>query len=190
MNRKEKIGVSALALSLLCVSLLAVGLYVNQGQLYERYLSEHSGLDSEVKTVSGHLTVLVLREGETDWQLAWSEHNVITNAGKNQIRDQIGGTAGAAFDYIAIGTGSGGGVSSTALVTEFTRQQGTYAEPVDYNWTITYTFGAGTFSGTTITEAGCLNAAASGTLLNYQDFTGITLQSGDSLQVQFEFMVS
>jgi hypothetical protein len=154
-------------------------------------LQEGIGLNKQNEpTIHGHLKVLVMRGGESTFTLAWSEHNVITNAGRNQIRDQIGGTAGNAFDYIAIGSGSGGDASSTTLVTEEFRAQGTYAEPTDYNWTITYTWTAGTFSGETITEAGCLNAAAAGILLNYQDFTGITLSASDSLQVQFEFMVT
>jgi len=136
------------------------------------------------------MTVWVMRGDSQQWQLAWSEHNVITNVGKDAIRDQIGGTATGAFHHLAIGTGSGGGVGSTTLVTEFARAEGTYAEPVSYNFTITYTWIAGSFSGQTITEAGCLNLASGGILLNYQDFTGITLTAADSLQVEFEFMIS
>jgi hypothetical protein len=100
-----------------------------------------------------------------------------------------------AFRYINIGTGSGGGASSTNLTTLFDCQVGTFAEVsgVVGNWTLTYTWTAGAFSGETITEAGVSDIAlsdGSAIILNYQDFTGITLQSTDSLQVQFMFQVS
>jgi hypothetical protein len=135
--------------------------------------------------------VYVMRGGESTFTLAWSEHNFLTDEGRLYICDQIGGTSGTAADYIAVGTGTGGGVGDTDLQTQFsTRQQGTFAEPVAYNWTITTTFAAGFFDGEVITEAACFDAAAVGNMLNYQDFSGITLSAADSLQVQFEFIVT
>ena len=131
----------------------------------------------------------VMREGESSFSLAHAEHNVITNAGRTALRPYIGQTPGNPFNYIGIGTGTGGGVGSTDLVTPFLRAQGTYATPSAYNFTITYTWVAGTFSGQTITEAALFNAATGPTMFNYQSFTGITLQSGDSLQVQFNVQV-
>ncbi|MHC4544160.1 MAG: hypothetical protein ACYTDW_06120 [Planctomycetota bacterium] len=117
-------------------------------------------------------------------------HNVITNAARTALRGHIGDTAVAVWDYLAIGTGSGGGVGSTTLVTETHRDQGTYATVGSYNFTIDYTWGAGNFSGQTITECGVLNAAAAGTLLNYDDsFSRGPLQSTDSLQVTVNFQV-
>lgn len=116
-------------------------------------------------------------------------HNVITNAGRIALRGHIGDTTVAIWDYIAIGTGSGGGVGSTTLVTEVFRSQGTYATAGSYNFTITYEWAAGTFSGEIITEAGVLNAAAAGTLLNYDDSFSRTLQSTDSLEVVVNFQV-
>ena len=188
MNRKEKIVTSLLVVALVAsFGIMAM----QQGQLYELSLQEPFDVEGEATPVKGHLTVSVLREGETVWEVYWSEHNVITNEGKLYICDQIGGTYGTAADYIGVGTGTGGGVGDTDLQTQFsTRQQGTFAEPVAYNWTITTTFAAGFFAGETITEAACFDAATTGNMLNYQDFTGITLQAGDSLQVQFEFQVS
>jgi len=116
-------------------------------------------------------------------------HNVITNAGRTALRGHIGDTAVAVWDYIAIGTGSGGGVGSTTLVTEIFRAQGTYATAGSYNFTVTYEWAAGTFSGQTVTECGVLNAAAAGTLLNYDDSFSRTLQSTDSLEVVVNFQV-
>jgi len=117
-------------------------------------------------------------------------HNVITNAARTALRGHIGDTAVAVWDYIAIGTGSGGDATSTTLVTEYDRDQGTYATVGSYNFTIDFTWGPGNFSGQTITECGVLNAAAAGTLLNYDDsFSRGPLQSTDSLQVTVNFQV-
>lgn len=113
-----------------------------------------------------------------------SHQNVITNAVRSALRGHIGDTALAVWDYIAIGTGTGGGAGSTALETEYSRYQGTYATVGSYNFTITFTWTAGNFSGQTITEYGLLNAAAAGTLFNYNDdFSRGPLGVDDSLQV-------
>lgn len=117
-------------------------------------------------------------------------HNVITNAGRTALRGHIGDTAVAVWDYLAIGTGTGGGVGSTTLETEYDRDQGTYATVGSYNFTITFSWGAGNFSGQTITECGVFNAAAAGTLLNYDDsFSRGPLQSTDTLEVTVNFQV-
>ena len=108
-------------------------------------------------------------------------HNVITNAARSALRGHIGDSTLAVWNYIAIGTGSGGGVGSTTLVTEFDRQQGVYATVGSYNFTITYTWGAGNFSGETITEYGTFNDASAGTMLNYDDsFSRGPLLASDS----------
>jgi len=119
-----------------------------------------------------------------------AHHNVITNAGRTALRGHIGDTTVAVWDYIAIGTGTGGGVGSTTLQTEYDRDQGTYGTAGSYNFTITFEWGAGNFSGQTITECGVFNAAAAGTLLNYDDgFSRGPLQSTDSLEVIVNFQV-
>jgi len=56
-----------------------------------------------------------------------AHHNVITNAGRTALRGHIGDTTVAVWDYIAIGTSTGGGVASTTLESEYDRDQGTYA---------------------------------------------------------------
>lgn len=116
-------------------------------------------------------------------------HNVITDAGRSALRGHIGDTALAVWDYIAIGTGSGGGTGSTTLETEVFRAQGTYATVDSFNFTITYEWAAGTFSGEIITETGVLNAAAAGDLLNYDDNFSRELQDTDSLEVIVNFQV-
>ena len=169
--------------------LLGVTALVAAGQ-HARILELKDQLESD-STGEWGATVYwgIMREGESSFSLAYQEHNVITNAGRTALRPYIGQTPGNPFNYIGIGTGTGGGVGSTDLVTPFLRAQGTYATPSAYNFTITYTWVAGTFSGQTITEAALFNAASGPTMFNYQSFTGITLQSGDSLQVQFNVQV-
>lgn len=129
----------------------------------------------------------VYRDGELISRQVY--HNVITDAGRTALRGHIGDTTVAVWDYIAIGTGTGGGTGSTTLETEFDRQQGTYATAGSFNFTITYEWPATSFDGDTITETGVLNAAAAGTLLNYDDSFSRTLELTDSLEVIVNFQV-
>ena len=139
--------------------------------------------------VSGRVTVYVIRNDVKDFWFA--SDNVITNVGRNLARDQIGGTPIAVFDYVEVGTGSGGGASSTALVTPFsTRQQGTYTDVTDYEWEITTTFAAGFFDGEDITEFGCFNAASGPSLFSYVSDAGRVLTAADSLQVIWEYTIT
>ena len=139
--------------------------------------------------VDGRVTVYVIRDGVKDFWFA--SDNVITNVGRNLARDQIGGTPIAVFDYVQVGTGTGGGVTSTDLVTPFsTRQQGTYTDVTDYEWEITTTFAAGFFDGEDITEFGCFNAASGVSLFSYVSDAGRVLTAADSLQVIWEYSIT
>lgn len=139
----------------------------------------------------GHLTVLIDYGNTGHFVVVLSTDNVITNTGKNLARDQIGGTTSTTFQYLQTGTGTGGGAGSNDLVTPFgARQLGSYAEPVDYNWTITTTFAAGYYDGETITEFGCFNAVSSGDMWSYFEDAGRVVTSADSLQVVWEYMIS
>lgn len=140
-------------------------------------------------TVSGHVTVYVIRDDVKEFWFA--SDNVITNVGRNLARDQIGGTPIAVFDYVQVGTGTGGGVASTDLVTPFsTRQQGSYTDVTDYEWEITTTFTAGFFDGEDITEFGCFNAASGPSLFSYVSDAGRVLTAADSLQVIWEYTIT
>lgn len=139
--------------------------------------------------VSGRVTVYVIRDDVKEFWFA--SDNVITNVGRNLARDQIGGTPIAVFDYVEVGTGTGGGVGSTALVTPFsTRQQGAYTDVTDYEWEITTTFAAGFFDGEDITEFGCFNAASGPSLFSYVSDAGRVLTAADSLQVIWEYTIT
>ena len=183
MNRKT-ILVSAFMVVLLVGTFGATMYNLGSSNTKPLYLQE--GLESGDGDFEGYMTFTVVKE-DGSRIIAWEGHNAITTAGLNAIREQISGTQTADFDYIAIGTGTGG---TTALNAEIFRQQGTYAAGATGVFTITEVFTAGTFSGQVVTEAGCLNAASTGILLNYQTFTGITLTVTDSLEVEFEFTIS
>lgn len=195
-NRKNVLLVAGFAI-LLVATLFTAGLILGYGEvMYQKGLSE--GIDINKEDVPFEATVYWYKNDV----LVWAEHNVITNVGLNYTRhllcDQTWVNNNAttnAFRWMAIGTGSGGGASSTNLTTLFDSQIATFAEVggVSGNFTMTYTWAAGSFSGQTITEAGMFDIAASNAaaiMLNYQDFTGIVLQSTDSLQLQFMFQIS
>lgn len=117
-------------------------------------------------------------------------HNLITNAGRSALRGHIADSTVNVWNYLAIGTSTGGDATSTTLVAEYSRYQAVYATVGSYNFTLTFTWTAGNFSGQTVTEYGVLNAAAAGTLLSYDDnFSRGPLQSTDSLQVTANFQV-
>lgn len=117
-------------------------------------------------------------------------HNVITNAARSALRGHIADSTLAVWNYLAIGTGTGGDATSTTLVTEYSRYQGTYTTVGSYNFTISFTWTAGNFSGQTITEIGVFNDATAGTMLNYDDsYSRGPLLATDSLQVTANFQV-
>ena len=119
-----------------------------------------------------------------------SHHNVITNAARSALRGHIGDSTVAVWNYLAIGTGSGGDATSTTLVTEYSRYQGTYATVGSYNFTISFTWTAGNFSGQTITEYGVFNDPSTGTMLDYNDdYSRGPLLASDELQVVVNFQV-
>lgn len=118
--------------------------------------------------------------------------NLITNAGMAGVASRINGAgAEAAFTYIAIGTGTvAAAVTDTTLGTEITTGGGERASATASRQTTdvtndtsrllhTFTFTA-SFA---VTEAGALNAASAGVLLNRQVFSAVNVVSGDSLQI-------
>lgn len=182
MNKKETV----IGLALVAMLLTTVGfMLVKDAEILS--LKEQIGAgDGERGDIGAWMTFTVIRQDGSSY-IAWEGHNAMTSLGLDYICSQVSGTQAADMDYIAIGEGTGG---TTALNNEFDRQQGSYTKGSTGVFTIDYTWAAGSFSAETITEAGVLNAAASGTLFNYQTFTGISLTSTDSLAVEFEFTFS
>lgn len=186
--RKKELGIGLVLIFLLIGT---IGFMVNQQAEINRLRLEIEDIipfsDQEDRKWGATIYFIVRRAGVI---LAMESYdNVITNAGRTALRGHIGDTAVAVWDYIAIGNQTGGGVGSTTLENETHRAQGVYAPVGSYNFTITYEWGAGNFTGYAITECGVLNAAAAGTLLNYDDNFSRTLEITDSLEVIVNFQV-
>lgn len=118
---------------------------------------------------------------------------VVTNVGKGIITNRIKGS-GTEPNYIAWGTGAGtAAIADTALFTESTesRVAGTSTQQTTTTTNDTYqVLGTMTAAGArTITNAGLFDASTSGNLFMKGDFTGVALNTGDSIaftmKVQF-----
>lgn len=125
--------------------------------------------------------------------------NLVTSAGKAAIASRINGAgAEAAFTYIAIGTGTvAAAIGDTTLGAEITTGGGARASATASRTTTTVTNDTATLvhtftfsSSFAITEAGALNAASAGTLLNRQVFSAVNVVSSDTLQVTIDAAVS
>lgn len=132
----------------------------------------------------GKLTII--KNGET----VTTVENLITNVGfaemSGLLLTDIGGTA---FDYIAIGIGTtAAAVTDTTLETESMRVSGTGTQTttsvtndtahLECTFNITSTLA--------ITEAGMLNAASSGDLLNHQIFSAVNVVNTDTLIIKWD----
>lgn len=178
---------------IVCIVAVAGAFSFWAGTFHGIYVSDTLGLNEpNSRDIRVYDNVKVFVNG----MLVYEGHNQIQNDGRTTICHYLAEQAWVnsnattnAWHWIAIGTGSGQGVSANTLATEFDRQIGTDAYPSAYNFTITYTWTAGAFDGDTISECGLFNAASGGIMFNYHDFTGITLQTTDSLQVQIEVQV-
>lgn len=125
--------------------------------------------------------------------------NLVTNTGLAGIASRINGSgAEAAFTYIAIGTGTtAAAAGDTALETEITTGGGARAAATASRTTTTQTNDTATLVHTftftasfAVTEAGALNAASAGVLVNHQVFTAVNVVSSDTLQVTIDLAVS
>lgn len=110
---------------------------------------------------------------------------VVTNAGKGIITNRLKG-AGTEPNYVAWGTGAGtAAITDTTLFTESTeaRVAGTSTQQTTTTTNDTYQVVATmTAAGArTITNAGLFDASTSGNLFLKGDFTGVALNTGDSI---------
>ena len=118
---------------------------------------------------------------------------VLANTGKAVITNRIKG-AGTEPNYVAWGTGAGtSSATDTTLFTETgTRTAGTSTQQTTSTTNDTYqvvgTMTAG--STLTITNAGLFDASTSGNLFVKGDFTGVALNSGDSIQFTIKVQFS
>ena len=119
--------------------------------------------------------------------------NLIVNAGFSFIAQSVGLSSGrpSVMSHIAVGTGTTAAASAnTALVTELARKAATFSHTVGTKvFQFEATFNAGEATGA-ITEAGVLNAASAGTMLDRVVFAVINKGADDTLTQRFTFTMS
>jgi len=120
---------------------------------------------------------------------------VLTNTGKEIVTKRLRGELGYPEPvYVAWGTGSGSSsVTDTTLFSEApeARVAGTSSTVTTTTTNDTYQV-VGTLTASanrTITNAGLFDAASGGRLFIKGDFSGISLQTGDSIQFTFRWQL-
>lgn len=118
---------------------------------------------------------------------------LMVNGGKAVVTNRIKGS-GTEPNYVAWGTGAGTtAATDTTLFSETgSRVAGTSTQQTtsttDDTYQVVGTLTAG--SSLTITNAGLFDASSSGNLFVKGDFTGLALNSGDSIQFTFKTQFS
>jgi len=119
---------------------------------------------------------------------------LLVNTGKAIVTNYLNGGAATQPKYVAWGTGAGTtAATDTTLFTEVTpRTTGTTSQVTTSTTNDTYqVVGTQTAATTeTITNAGLFDASTSGNLFVKGDFTGVPLNSGDSIQFTFKVQFS
>jgi hypothetical protein len=176
-----------------------------------------SNQTAEAFPVHGYVTVSVIRDGSVIYH--HEDHNLITTAGLDFIREQIGQTSGSGqidtngANFIGLTTNSkaphisdtclsttDGGTTSAEITTGgLGRSQGTYAEVSTNQFTITKTFTASA-THTSVQRAGLFTAAVGGadtcaggddgTMMAENTFTSVSLASGDQLTITWTITLS
>jgi hypothetical protein len=110
--------------------------------------------------------------------------NTITNAGKTRVAQLMCGVSTTPFRYIGIGSGT---ASDSGLGSPIAYQQADVNAPTTYaRWTTTFTMS----SNATVTEAVLCDSSTGGTVLSYQNFTGISMVAGEQLTIEWTITVS
>jgi len=125
-------------------------------------------------------------------------NNTVMNVGKAQVAglmltDLGTGSVGAAFDYLAIGTGTTApNATQTALIGEKYRIAGTGSRTTTNvaNDTARLTGNFAITASITASEIGALNSASSGVMLARTTFSGISAVSGNTIQAGYDIIVS
>lgn len=121
--------------------------------------------------------------------------DVVTTAGKAAVVERMGGLAStAAFTYLALGTlGTTAVEADTALGAEIVDSglERALITPTNTTSNILEFVNTWTASGTKILrECGVFNHASAGTMLAHSDFSDITVDAGDSIQITYRVTVS
>ena len=130
--------------------------------------------------LEGSLIVQLVRNGRIVEER--KADNTIVTVGKNLVATLVSGS-GTAYTHMAIGTGTtAAAVGDTTLVTETGRVVFTSSAVTTNAIAYVGDFPAGTGTGS-ITEAGILNAASAGTLLNRTTFSAVNKTASDALKI-------
>ena len=119
---------------------------------------------------------------------------LLVNTGKAIVTNYLNGGAATQPKYVAWGTGAGTtAATDTTLFTEVTpRVSGTTSQVTTSTTNDTFQVVGTQTAGTTetITNAGLFDASTSGNLFVKGDFTGVPLNTGDSIQFTFKVQFS
>jgi len=135
---------------------------------------------------------LILEKANGEKEITHKD-NLIVDVGFDFIADAIGnaGARPAAMGWIAIGSDATAAANgNTALIAEITRLAATYAHTAGTKvFSFSATFNPGTGTGA-ITEAGVINAAAAGIMLDRVVFPVVNKGADDTLTAVFTFTMS
>lgn len=184
MNKKDK----AIGFLLVCMIVGLTGVIVfQQYQMNHLQINEQIPIN-EIRDWGATVYMTVYRDGAVLSEE--SHHNLIPDAARSALRGHIADSALAVWNYLAIGTSTGGGTGSTTLENEFLRAVAEYAIVGSFNFSLTFTWTEGNFSGQTVTEYGVFNDPSTGTILSYDDnFSRGPLTADDTLQVTAMFQI-
>lgn len=146
---------------------------------------------NEIIKVTGELRLTAYRDGKVLFDRFLK--NTITTVGKAHIADQMSDQGDTVMSHLAVGTGTGGGASSTTLQTELYRKvlasitQGSAGNANKVTYSVTINAGEGTGA---LTEYGIFNDATAGTILAYREDSVYNKLSTDSLVVNWTITYS
>ena len=144
---------------------------------------------TESVNVKGNLEVILL--DETGKQKDYRKvNNLVVAVGKDVIASRLVGNSLAVMSHMAVGSSStAAATSQTALGTELGRVVLDSTSRASNTITDIATFPAGTGTGS-ITEAGILNAGATGNMLCRTVFGVVTKASGDTVVITWNVTVA
>jgi hypothetical protein len=144
---------------------------------------------TESVNVKGNLEVILL--DETGKQKDYRKvNNLVVAVGKDVIASRLVGNTLAVMSHMAVGSSStAAATSQTALGTELGRVVLDSTSRATNTITYVATFPAGTGTGA-ITEAGILNAGATGNMLCRTVFGVVTKASGDTVVITWNVTVA
>ena len=144
---------------------------------------------TESVNVKGNLEVILL--DETGKQKDYRKvNNLVVAVGKDVIASRLVGNSLAVMSHMAVGSSTTpAATSQTALGTELGRVSLDSTSRASNTITYVATFPAGTGTGA-ITEAGILNAGATGNMLCRTVFGVVTKASGDTVVITWNVTVA